>query len=188
MIGLTTSTMDVAVFAISSLAFAFWRRSQSSVAKGPTGKDLLQRFPSLTLLGDQKAPPLIGLFFVASWCPDCWEITPMVEKLAAKAKDSIAIYYISSDYTAEQMKSYCKEDIFIPVPFANVSERSAIKRHFKTCAKKEMQDIYLTERKSGTPTLIVLDPRNGSVVTTKGIDDCIKKDPAACVGGWKASL
>lgn len=144
---------------------------------------LAVRFPSLQL----DRTPLVGLLFAASWCDDCWETVPVIEQVAAVSKDDICIHYISSDRTAVEMKQYCNATVFRAIPFENESERNALKRHFQTCAKKEMEQVGVLERKHGTPTLIVLDPATGRVLTEKGVDDCVQRAPDA-VAAWKALL
>ena len=128
---------------------------------------------------------LVGLLFAAGWCDDCWETVPVMEKVASFT--DICIYYISSDRTAEEMQSYCNSDVFSPIPFTNKKERAALKRHFQACAKKEMEEVGVTERRHGTPTLIVLDGGTGRVVTEAGVDDCMqnKTHLGAVIEGWK---
>jgi thiol-disulfide isomerase/thioredoxin len=52
--------------------------------------------------------PLVGLLFVASWCPDCLDAVPFVEKAAASTPPgSLRVYYVSSDRTEEEMINCC---------------------------------------------------------------------------------
>jgi nucleoredoxin len=62
---------------------------------------------------------------------------------------------------------------WIYVPFENVQQRNDLKRHFGICAKKEMEDVGISEdhRKNGIPTLIIIDKQRDVVLTAQGIDD-----------------
>jgi thiol-disulfide isomerase/thioredoxin len=119
--------------------------------------------------------PLVGLYFAASWCPDCADVTPAVANVA-KAMDEIwNVVYIASDSTKTQMESYVPTS-FIPLPFENEQERSKIKKHFGVCAAKEIATLGMSpvDRKSGIPTLIVLETSTGKVISTKGVEEIME--------------
>ena len=77
------------------------------------------------------------------------------------------------------------------VPFENVDERSNLKRHFGACAAKEVSVLEMSpeDRKSGIPTLILLQKATGKLLTRDGVDDMMA-DPigAAAVQKWKEML
>jgi thiol-disulfide isomerase/thioredoxin len=186
-------TMDVLLFSATAAAAYFYAKANTSVASRAkavskktdlSAAELGRTFPSL----DLTTTPLVGLLFAASWCPDCWDFVPAVERVAAGAKTEIRIHYISSDRTAEEMANYYNKTVFGVVPFDKVSERSALKRHFLTCAKKEMDTVGIKERQHGIPTLIVLEAATGRVLTTAGVEDCTNNSPEKAVGLWKGYL
>jgi thiol-disulfide isomerase/thioredoxin len=154
----------------------------------PTSTAWTTRFPSLAPIFAAK-PALVGLLFATSWCPDCWPVVPRIKGLV-KAFDGTAdlsIVYISSDDTAEQMASY-KPAVLAEIPFANVEERSDLKRLTKTCARKEMTAVGMTSREHGTPTLILLNAETGATLTADGVKDVMELAPVDVLAKWKALL
>lgn len=147
---------------------------------------LFSKFPSLQVT-PQK--PLLGLYFAASWCPDCTGVTPVVQEVLEKNTADMNVVYVASDSTEEQMKSYIPAS-FAAVPFGNAEERSNLKRHFGACASKEVAPLGMTreDRKHGIPTLILLDSDSGRIVTTSGVDDIMGSNRDAAVDGWKNLL
>ena len=176
--------MDLLLFSSTAAAVLYHLKRKN---RPLTRAQLACRFPSLQLDNNDKTSPLVGLLFAASWCDDCWETVPVIEKVAQAFPKDIRMHYISSDRTAEEMNKYCNDAVFHSIPFENESERNALKRHFQTCAKKEMEQVGVLERKHGTPTLIILDAATGKVVTENGVDDCMQKKEKA-VEDWKAML
>ena len=78
--------------------------------------------------------------------------------------------YVSSDRTGKQLESYKKKN-WMTVPFDNVDERDNIKRHFRTCAKVEMDSLGMTSRKHEIPTIIVIDSKTEQVLSYHGVKD-----------------
>jgi Thioredoxin-like len=68
----------------------------------------------------------------------------------------ISLVYISSDQTAAEMERYKKPNWMVVPFFDKNDERAKIKRHFKTCAKREMPELHMSTRQHEIPTLIVL--------------------------------
>ena len=150
----------------------------------PPAANLATKFPSLgPFLSSSR---VLALYFAASWCPDCTPITPMLSELYLEPqntiddsdKKDINVLYISSDNTSEQMKQYfAKQKVpFSAVPFENVQERTELKQHFGACAGKEAVSLGMTPgsatpRKSGIPTVVVLDCVKESLITAKGVQD-----------------
>ena len=202
---LTQKTMDVALFSATAAAVLgrlYYQRLPCRRAKTTRhvsfrlsqGKgarpDILQ-----TLLPSQKQlsttfAPMIGLLFAASWCPDCWETVPAIAKVIEAQEDPqlLAAIYISSDSTAEEALQF-KPSSFHHVPFANVEERSNLKRKFRTCAKKEMKDVGVTERKNGIPTFILLETATGRILTEDGVNDVMNgTSPESTFEKWRGLL
>ena len=144
---------------------------------------LASRFPSIPF-----DKPLVGLYFAASWCPDCTEVTSVVADVLGKTSEDWNIVYIASDNTREQLDSYAPAS-FAKVPFENGDERSNLKRHFGVCAGKELESLGMTpdDRKSGIPALIVLESSTGKIVTIDGVQDVMDSNESA-VENWKNTL
>jgi nucleoredoxin len=148
--------------------------------------ELTERFPSLPLQGDA---PLFGLYFAASWCPDCTAATAAVGTFASAHKKDLQVVYISSDSSEPQMKEYVPSSL-LAVPFDCEEERADLKRHFGACASKERETLGMTpaQRKFGIPTLIILGRATGRVVTSGGVEAIMESDGQSIVGKWKSIL
>jgi nucleoredoxin len=133
---------------------------------------LATNFPSLSK--SLSRAPILGLYFAASWCGDCDAVTPALAKvIASQKKDEVLVHivYVSSDTSAKEMAAY-KPQQFSAVPWESEQERSSIKRFFGTCAGKERESLGMsqTDRKHGTPTLILLDTQSGVILTDSGAE------------------
>ena len=157
-------------------------------------EQLGSKFASLKdCLADTKTP-ILALYFASSWCPDCQESTPFVTKVTSSQEPGddklFDLIYVSSDKTSEDMAGVVVEG-WGSIPFDKEEERSNLKRHFGACAAKEMEELGMTkeERKSGIPTLILIEKVSGKVLTTDAVSDLVgdKKveDPLAT---WKGLL
>jgi nucleoredoxin len=139
---------------------------------------LLDEFPSLQVPLDTS--DIVALYFAASWCPMSTPTTKLLDKLfrdllvdtADEERHELTIVYISSDEDVASFRSYVKPG-WEAVPFENSNERSALKRHFGTCAKREMDEAGLTTetRKFEIPNLIVLSGSTRQVLTYSGLED-----------------
>lgn len=152
--------------------------------------DLASKFPSLAQPLSSSAP-LLGLYFAASWCPDCTEVTPAVNKIyesqASGDTKTLDLVYVASDSTADQMKNYVPSS-WLAIPFDQVEERSNLKRHFGACAGKETEALGV-DRKFGIPTLIILESSTGRVISTSGVEDVMGPNGGEQVlDRWKAML
>jgi thiol-disulfide isomerase/thioredoxin len=152
---------------------------------------LANKFPSLSK--SLSRAPIIGLYFAASWCGDCDAVTPALTKVIASQNEDeelVHIVYVSSDTSAEEMAVY-KPKQFSAVPWEAEKERSSIKRFFGTCAGKERESLGMsrTDRKHGTPTLILLDTQSGSILTESGVEQVESMVSAESVlEEWKSML
>jgi len=140
---------------------------------------LSTEFPSWRVLS-RVEKKLVGLYFAASWCPDCTGVTPVVDEVFRSAVNDglMDLVYVASDTTEEQMKGYVPSG-WSAVPFEAEEERSKLKRHFGCCASKEVGPLGMKpeDRKFGIPTLILLDASSGKVVSTDGVNDVMKASP-----------
>jgi thiol-disulfide isomerase/thioredoxin len=160
-----------------------------------TEKEFALLFPSLKDPLESPAP-ILGLYFASSWCPDCTAVTPKLhEVFCSSANDEnnkvFDLIYVSSDYADEQLMGNLPSAGWGFVPFDNVEERSNLKRHFGACAAKEVADLGITpeDRKSGIPTLILLEKQTGKVLTRDAVDDIVGDDGSeAVLQKWKEML
>jgi thiol-disulfide isomerase/thioredoxin len=168
--------------------------SSDNTVASLTKDELMARFPSLQEYLQCGAAPIVGLYFCAGWCDDCQMATPAIRRIIqsdANEDRTVYIVYVSSDYTQQKMEAF-QPSCFGCIPFDNVEERGALKRHFRACAKKELASLGMTmqQRKHGTPTLILLDSSSGRVLTEKGVDHCLQQNSSAeqVIEGWKSML
>jgi nucleoredoxin len=141
---------------------------------------LSNKFPSLA--HPMASSKVMGLFYAASWCPDCIGVTPVVDEVyKADKTDSLSVVYISSDKTQDQMSSYVPTGWAV-IPFDQVNERTDLKREFGACAGSEAGPLSVS-RKFGIPTLIVIQSDNGKVLTTSGVDD-VMRDKSGALDKW----
>jgi hypothetical protein len=155
-------------------------------ASGTTG-DSLSAFKSLdrALAGAN----LVGLYFAASWCSMSTPVSTNLEIIfSGTGADSIqdrvlsndnadmttekkdfALVYVSSDNSEEEMKDYVRWN-WINVPFAS-PDKNNIKRHFRTCAQVEMEELQIDVRRFHIPTLIIIDSVTQGILSTNGVDE-----------------
>jgi hypothetical protein len=163
----------------------------------PTEKPLDQ-FPSLQYaLQNSK---LVGIYFGAAWCPMTTPVTELLNQhfsellLAppspgeetpsspqAVRHEGLSIVYVSSDTDAEAAKDYLRPN-WMTLPFAT-SERTDMKRHFLTCAKREMKDLGIKDRKHDIPTLIIVEGASQQVLTYHGVKD-VNEYGAQAIDHW----
>lgn len=139
---------------------------------------LSSKFPSLPL-----SKPLTGLYFAASWCPDCTPVTPKVAQAHQATSEAWNVVYIGSESTPEQVATV--PTTFTIVPLEKEQERSDLKRHFGACASREAEPLQVN-RKFGLPTLIILSTATGEVITTEGVEE-IQASGATAVEKWKSA-
>jgi hypothetical protein len=135
---------------------------------------------------------LVGLYFAASWCPMSTPITNKLEQTFSSVpnllytsgkpveKHEFAIVHVSSDTSQSTMENYLKPG-WIGVP-VDSPETLALKRHFLTCAMREIKAVGI-ERKFEIPTLIILDGESHGVVTTNGVHD-LKEEGSGALNRW----
>ena len=152
----------------------------------------LSAFPTLSWALDHA--DLVGLYFAAQWCPMS---TPVTQKLGQHFPDSVllppptqntnpshhtfAIVYVSSDTTQEEMNQYVKPN-WIAIPMEE-DERTALKKHFAVCAKRELEELDM-ERKFEIPSLFILDGATQGLITTNGAQDVLNRG-AVVLEYWK---
>lgn len=200
-----------------SIAATVRTLDESSVSASTTGvagnlegskRKPLQQYASLhKVLNRIPPPPLIGLYFAASWCPasttasdlmdkelSSFLLSPATEKRfdtsndeasASDAQRELAIIYVSSDSSEEDMHEYLEEhnNSWWSIPY-DASDRNDLKKHFLTCAKPEMEELHLN-RKHEIPTLIILDGPSQELLTFEGVKDLEEHGGQEAVDHWK---
>jgi len=114
----------------------------------------------------------VGLYFSAHWCPPCRGFTPKLAELykAYKAKGlKFEIVFVSSDKDQSQFDDYFGEQPWLALPFDNRQAKAALSKKFKV---------------SGIPTLVILDGKDGSTITTDG-RSAVMEDPEGASFPWK---
>lgn len=164
--------------------------SHKSKQKLSSSRRTLLQFPSLEYaLSHSK---LVALYFAASWCPMSTPVSLLLdeqinEMLVPPAEveerhGSLSLVYVSSDQSDAEMKEYlANRPSWMFVPYES-PERGLLKKHFKTCAKVEMNELQL-KRKHEIPTLIVIDSESQQVLTFTGVKD-VQEEGAKAVDTW----
>jgi nucleoredoxin len=117
---------------------------------------------------DKKA---VAFYFSAHWCPPCRSFTP---KLAEAYKSDLGakgleVVFISSDRGEDDFKSYFAEMPWLALPYSDRATKDALSKKFKV---------------QGIPTLVVVDPSDGSIITSDG-RSAFSRDPTGEKLPWK---
>jgi thiol-disulfide isomerase/thioredoxin len=94
-----------------------------------------------------------------SWCPACKSFTPLLSVLYEEAQEEgidFEVIYVSSDDSAEQSHQYMKEKHgdWLRIPF---HKTASLKTKFGVFAGKEQSLFQSTKRRSGIPTLVIVN-------------------------------
>ncbi|CAK9055356.1 Nucleoredoxin [Durusdinium trenchii] len=116
-------------------------------------------------LKDKKA---VALYFSAHWCPPCRGFTPkLAEAYTSHLKDKgLEVIFVSSDRDDASWKEYCGEMPWLALPR---EAKGPVASKFKV---------------RGIPTMIILDPTDGSIITEDG-RSAVMKDPTGEKFPWK---
>ena len=74
-----------------------------------------------------------------------------------------------SDRDVDEYNEYIETRNWLAIPFES-AQRSTIKKHFKTCAHRELEELDI-DRKHEIPTIIVIDSETEGIITPNGADD-----------------
>jgi len=138
------------------------------------GKQLAKKDGSLVdadkVFADNK---VVCLYFSAHWCPPCRGFTPVLKEFYEEIQnDGIAIIFISSDRSDEEMSSYFQKDHgdYYCLPYVDRDTKQSLQAKFEV---------------KGIPSLVVLKG-DGSEVSKNGRADVMNKAPPACLRDWSA--
>lgn len=132
---------------------------------------------------------VLGLLFAASWCPDCTDVVPAIGKCVEKVdKSFLEVFYVSSDRNDDEMKGFLPDSLN-EIPFQMADQRRHLKQKYLTCAAKEMEELGLSNRDYGLPTLMLIEASSGRVLTQSAHEDVMNVSNAEeIVKQWKALL
>jgi nucleoredoxin len=180
-IGALEVTMFSATAALMVAAKLYYDRNNHHTTTTPQegrgrGPGLYRRKVSFKVPGECSllpgtSKPILGVLFAAAWCPDCADVVPAIGRLLDAIPDQsvIEIYYVASDTSESEMHAFVPPSLRV-IPFAATDQRADIKRHFQVCAQKEMNDLGLSSRKSGIPTLLLIETATGRILSDAGVD------------------
>jgi thiol-disulfide isomerase/thioredoxin len=152
---------------------------------------LASKFPSLKPILESQDSPILALYFASAWCDDCQASTPFVQEVVSKHNGILDLVYVSSDMDGQEMAGNLASSDWKSIPFQQQEERSNLKRHFGACASKETEGLGMKteDRKSGIPTLLLLEKSTGNVLTRDAVSDIMGdtkvEDPYS---KWKSML
>ena len=90
---------------------------------------------------------IVLLYFSAHWCPPCRGFTPVLKDFYEEVKESgdVVIIFVSSDRSAEDMKSYFTNDHgdYYAVPFSNKDTVAGLK---KNCQVSGIPKLCLVDK------------------------------------------
>jgi len=122
----------------------------------------------------QLSCKIVALYFSAHWCPPCRAFTPVLRQLYMDSlkKQGIEIIFVSSDRDQAAFNGYYGDMPWLAIPFDNTDVRESLSSHF---------DV------SGIPTMIVMDAKNGNVISASGRED-VMNHKSNVVNFWMAKL
>jgi hypothetical protein len=163
--------------------------SESSSERGLKQLPLSQ-FPTLNQALEQSE--MVALYFAASWCPmstgptdllgDIFGGSDVLTVQGGSSKSKLSIVYVSSDKSHESMQEYTKPN-WVGVPYES-DERTALKKYFSVCAKKEMGELGI-ERKYEIPSLFIFDSESHGLISTHGVADIQEHQNLEVLEHWK---
>jgi hypothetical protein len=169
----------------------FTSESSSSSERGLKQLPLSQ-FPTLNQALEQSE--MVALYFAASWCPMSTGPTNLLGDIfggidadvltaqGGSSKSKLSIVYVSSDKSDESMQEYMKAN-WIGVPYES-DERTALKKHFSVCAKRELGELRI-ERKYEIPSLFIFDGESHGLISTHGVADIQEHQNLEVLEHWK---
>lgn len=203
---MSTKGLDVVVFCTTVMGYVSYQWFQNKPCRRahttkqvsfrtnetPYHASILEQLPSLP---SKAGPPILGLLFAASWCPDCTDVVPAVAKVVSSQQSQqknnrnllLDVVYIASDESVEQMLSFQPNNMK-HVPFTNVEERQHLKKRYQTCAQREMTELGLSTRRHGLPTLLLVNAQTGEVLLEDAVEDVLTLDPETALTKWQALL
>ena len=166
----------LAFFALKAQSVRHYNHQGEQDASAGKSSLPLSKFSELSYA--LKNSDLVALYFAASWCPMSTPISLALDSAFGKTdmllsneggRKILAVVYVSSDETLDEFNGYIRNRQWLAVPYES-KQRNDLKRHFSTCAKRELEDLNI-DRKHEIPTIIVIDSETHGIITTNGADD-----------------
>lgn len=154
-----------------------WRASSGALK--PLTTMFLKGVELVNAQGGKKAAEeclsgkMVALYFSGRWCPNCRDFQPALNAFYDEVnaeKKQLEIVFVGSDACAEDQLAHLKDHQgnWWMIPFEHES-RNELKRKYGVCAAKEQQQVGVTDRKNGIPSLVIVQ-HNGDVVDLEGAD------------------
>jgi len=99
---------------------------------------------------------VVGLYFSAHWCGPCRYFTPLLAKCYEECKKQgkkFEVVFLSSDQDDDSFKSYFADMPWLALPYSQRALKELVSKAFEV---------------RGIPTLVLLDPKTGEVITKDG--------------------
>lgn len=98
---------------------------------------------------------VVGLYFSAHWCPPCRGFTPKLAQFYEKyhSEKNFEVVFVSSDKNESEWQEYYKEMPWLALPYTDRTRKETLSSKFKV---------------QGIPTLVILDGKDGKLITDKG--------------------
>jgi len=98
---------------------------------------------------------VVALYFSAHWCPPCRGFTPQLAAAVGDRFPQLAVIFVSGDRDEASFNSYYAEMPWLSVPY-NAFQRQMLGGQYQV---------------RGIPSLIILDAKNGRVISSDGRSD-----------------
>jgi len=110
------------------------------------------------------------IYFSAHWCPPCRNFTPKLAEFYKENAERLnfEIVFASSDRDEAQFNEYFGEMPWLAVPFSDRKRKNELSKEYKV---------------NGIPSLVVVSPVDGSLITDDG-RSCIDEDPKGANFPW----
>eukprot|EP00401_Gymnodinium_catenatum_P069589 CAMPEP_0117538624 /NCGR_PEP_ID=MMETSP0784-20121206/42574_1 /TAXON_ID=39447 /ORGANISM="" /LENGTH=158 /DNA_ID=CAMNT_0005335243 /DNA_START=65 /DNA_END=541 /DNA_ORIENTATION=+ len=130
----------------------------------------------------------VALYFSAVWCPDCKPVTPQLKMFYEEVNEDenqLQVVYVSSDKSAEEMKSYMKEahGSWLTVAYDDPM-REGLKSKYGYFAGAEQAARPEVERRFGIPCLTVIDKDGTETVLPEKALEAVTKTGPQAFEGW----
>eukprot|EP00529_Nitzschia_sp_RCC80_P042039 CAMPEP_0113484982 /NCGR_PEP_ID=MMETSP0014_2-20120614/24247_1 /TAXON_ID=2857 /ORGANISM="Nitzschia sp." /LENGTH=191 /DNA_ID=CAMNT_0000378611 /DNA_START=32 /DNA_END=607 /DNA_ORIENTATION=- /assembly_acc=CAM_ASM_000159 len=121
---------------------------------------------------------IVALYFSSSWCPACKTFTPLLSVLHEEAQEDdipFEVVYVSSDRSPEDCVSYMTKSHgdWLKVSW---DTRNDLKQTYGAFAGSEQSLFPETKRRSGIPTLVVIDQDGNEKLLMDCDDSKVIKD------------
>ena len=112
---------------------------------------------------------IVGIYYGARWCGPCQAFTPSLVNFRNQNSDRFEVVFASADTNkSEQLKYMNEKSMNFPSVECNTQAVSALFNKFGI---------------QGIPALIIISPKDGSVITTNGRGDVTSR-PGTCLADW----